>query len=78
MIDFVFNFLKRLAQIWIGAVQNLMIIINTALSLVILYLSNVTMLTSDAFTIFSLNQDATLGPFSECWQFQEVTISTIH
>ena len=63
MIDFVFNFLKRLAQIWIGAVQNLMIIINTALSLVILYLSNVTMLTSDAFILFSLIQDATLGPF---------------
>ena len=78
MIDFVFNFLKRLAQIWIGAVQNLMIIINTALSLVILYLSNVTMLTSDAFTIFSLNQDATLGPFSECWQFQQVTMFAIH
>ena len=78
MIDFVFNFLKRLAQIWIGAVQNLMIIINTALSLVILYLSNVTMLTSDAFTIFSLIQDATLGPFLECWQFQEVAISAIH
>ena len=60
MIDFVFNFLKRLAQICIGAVQNLMIIINTALSLVILYLSNVTMLTSDAFILFFPNSGRNL------------------